>query len=122
MRACDDDPEGREHGIPTYPWRQVPRGYATKRQLAALGLRPGSRQPVMQALCRGGRRVAFFYAISDALPKRVPTLAQEEALDRAMAARQTCPHCRVRYPYCLPLRTVGSCAPCADSGGLAQAA
>ncbi|MDT0347535.1 hypothetical protein [Streptomyces litchfieldiae] len=42
----------------------------------------------------------------------MPTLAQEWALDRAMAARQTCPLCHVRYPHCLPLKTLGSCWNC----------
>ncbi|MFC9067912.1 MULTISPECIES: RRQRL motif-containing zinc-binding protein [Streptomyces] len=120
MRACDDDPTGARHGIPTYPWRQAPRGLATRRQLADLGLRPGGQPPAAQILCRRGQRVAYLYRIDLALPKRTPTLAQEEALDKAMAARQTCPHCHIRYPYCLPLRTLGSCAPCAD--GLEQAA
>jgi hypothetical protein len=36
-----------------------------------------------------------------ARPKRTPTLAQERALDHAMAARQTCPRCRRRYYFCL---------------------
>ncbi|MGW5930586.1 RRQRL motif-containing zinc-binding protein [Streptomyces anulatus] len=47
-------------------------------------------------------------------PKRIPTLAQELALDRAMAARSTCSRCSRRYYYCLPLHTVGSCDPCAQ--------
>ncbi|MEU2744630.1 hypothetical protein ABZ656_57945, partial [Streptomyces sp. NPDC007095] len=46
--------------------------------------------------------------------KRVPTIAQEWALDRAMAARQTCPKCKRRYYFCLPLRTKGSCDPCSE--------
>ncbi|WP_190010160.1 hypothetical protein [Streptomyces anulatus] len=29
-------------------------------------------------------------------------------------ARSTCPKCARRYVYCLPLRTVGSCDPCAQ--------
>jgi hypothetical protein len=42
------------------------------------------------------------------------TPGRAAALDRAMAARQTCPVCRQRYSHCLPLKTLGSCAPCAD--------
>lgn len=101
-------------GLPTWPWRHAPKGLATKRQLAARGLRPG-RQPIAgQILCRRGRRVAYLYKLALALPKRKPTLAQLAALDKAMAARQTCPACGVRYPYCLPLRTLGSCWSCSD--------
>ncbi|MFB7577219.1 hypothetical protein [Streptomyces sp. NPDC056165] len=32
----------------------------------------------------------------------------------AIAARSTCPLCRRRYHYCLPLRTLGSCLECFD--------
>ncbi|PAM99601.1 hypothetical protein CJI59_22140 [Streptomyces sp. Alain-F2R5] len=42
------------------------------------------------------------------------TLAREAALDAAMAARTTCPVCRRRYHYVLPLRTLGSCLECWD--------
>lgn len=31
-----------------------------------------------------------------------------------MAARSTCSWCSRRYYYCLPLRAVGSCDPCAQ--------
>ncbi|MFD8440585.1 RRQRL motif-containing zinc-binding protein [Streptomyces microflavus] len=62
--------------------------------------------------CRHPTR-GFLLRVDLARPKRVPTLAQELALDRAMAARSTCSRCSRRYDYCLPLRTVGSCDPCA---------
>lgn len=123
--ACDDDPTGKQHGIPTYPWGHAPRTLATRRQLAALGLRPGG-QPVAAQMIRLRKRrptdplVAYLYEIKLARPKRQPTLAQEEALDKAMAARQTCPQCHVRYPWCLPLRTLGSCWSCSpDAAELA---
>ncbi|MFI0915296.1 RRQRL motif-containing zinc-binding protein [Streptomyces abikoensis] len=115
MRARDFDPTGQHHGgMPTYPWRQAPPGLATKRQLAARGLRPGGQPVVAQILCRRGKRVGYLYLIDLALPKRTPSLAQEEALDKAMSARQTCPECGTRYPHCLPLKTLGTCLPCHD--------
>ncbi|MEU9072409.1 RRQRL motif-containing zinc-binding protein [Streptomyces sp. NPDC048306] len=93
----------------------VPKtGLATRRQLRALGLRPGGQNAMPGLSWRNGRRKAYFYRIELALPKRTPTLAQERALDRAMAARQTCPTCRRRYHYCLPLKTLGSCLECYD--------
>ncbi|WP_455753263.1 RRQRL motif-containing zinc-binding protein [Streptomyces coeruleorubidus] len=52
---------------------------------------------------------AWLYSVHLARPKRTPTLAQERALDHAMAARQTCSRCRRRYYFCLPLRTLGCC-------------
>lgn len=102
-------PDGR---LPVYPWRQAPAGYATRRQLRAQGLRPGGQPVAAEITCRRGRRTAHLYLVDLALPVRIPTLAQEAALDRAMAARQTCPVCHVRYYYCLPLRTLGSCWAC----------
>jgi hypothetical protein len=53
--------------------------------------------------------MAWLYSIELAVPKRIPTLAQEAALDKAMARRQTCPKCRRRYFRCLPLKTLGMC-------------
>ncbi|MFC4506135.1 MULTISPECIES: RRQRL motif-containing zinc-binding protein [Streptomyces] len=89
-----------------------PGGLATRRQLRTLGLSPGGHDPVARLICRGGNRWAWLYRVDLAVPKRTPTLAQEEALDRAMAARQTCPECRNRYYGCLPLRSQGRCDPC----------
>ncbi|MFF0087825.1 RRQRL motif-containing zinc-binding protein [Streptomyces canus] len=76
-------------------------GFATRRQLRALGLSPGGQEPIAALTWRRGLRKAWFFRIELAVPKRVPTLAQEAALDRAMAARQTCPTCRIRYYACL---------------------
>ncbi|MES5824868.1 RRQRL motif-containing zinc-binding protein [Streptomyces sp. RG80] len=118
--------------FPEYGFRQAPgaaavfaalrgtgpvpeRGLVTRRQLRALGLSPGGQKPLAGLTWRNGLRKAWFYRIELAVPKRVPTLAQERALDRAMAARQTCPKCRRRYYACLPLRTQGCCEPC-DKG------
>ncbi|MEV5786724.1 RRQRL motif-containing zinc-binding protein [Streptomyces sp. NPDC052287] len=93
--------------------RAVPKtGLATRRQLRALDLSPGGQEPVARLICRGGNRWAWLYRVDLAVPKRTPSLAQEMALDRAMAARQTCPKCRNRYYVCLPLRTQGHCDPC----------
>lgn len=90
-------------------------GLATRRQLRAMGLRPNGQEPAGQIAWRkGGRRMAWLYRIELAAPKRVPTLAQEAALDKAMARRQTCPKCLRRYHRCLPLKTLGSCLECYD--------
>jgi hypothetical protein len=77
---------------------------ATRRQLAARGLRPG-RQPIAgQILWRRGRRVAYLYRIADAAPKRPATPRQLAALAEAMRVRRTCPACRRDIGYCLPRR------------------
>ncbi|MER5995847.1 RRQRL motif-containing zinc-binding protein [Streptomyces viridosporus] len=75
-------------------------GLATRRQLRAMHLSPGGHEPVGRLVLRSGRW-AWLYRIDLAVPKRTPTLAQERALDRAMAARSTCPKCQRRYHYCL---------------------
>ncbi|MGW2583614.1 RRQRL motif-containing zinc-binding protein [Streptomyces virginiae] len=100
--------------LPVHRWRQAPKGLATRRQLREQRLRPGGQAPVVVIECRGGKRMAFLYEIAKAKPIRPMTFAKEVALDKAMAARQTCPKCARRYYHCLPLRTLGSCLECYD--------
>ncbi|MFJ4858642.1 RRQRL motif-containing zinc-binding protein [Streptomyces sp. NPDC088730] len=81
--------------------RACPEGLVTRRQLRELGLSPGGHGPVAVLRCKGCSyrpdqacihpTRAWLYSVALARPKRTPTLAQEEALDRAMAARSTCP-------------------------------
>ncbi|MCX0247972.1 RRQRL motif-containing zinc-binding protein [Streptomyces drozdowiczii] len=96
--------------LPVYKRNQAPQGLATKRQLRAMGLRPGGQQVVAEVETRGPKN-GFLYEIAKAKPRRTPTLAQEQALDRAMAARQTCPECMRRYFYCLRT-SLGICLEC----------
>ncbi|MDQ0808747.1 hypothetical protein QFZ63_000461 [Streptomyces sp. B3I7] len=108
--------------LPEYDWGTAPDGLATRRQLRAQQLRPGGQEPVALLRChacatrphRTCTRAAYLYRLDHALPVRPMTLAKEAALDRAMAARTTCPLCQRRYHHCLPLRTLGSCLECHD--------
>ncbi|GAB3119998.1 hypothetical protein GCM10027160_35100 [Streptomyces calidiresistens] len=105
--------------LPTHEWGEAPEGLVTRRQLRDMGLSPGGHGPVGDVRCRACRyrplrectRKALLYDVEKAVPKRVPTLAQEEALDKAMAARQTCVRRRVRQDYCVRLDT-RMCAAC----------
>lgn len=109
--------------LPEYDRRSCPEGLVTRRQLRERGLCPGGHGPVAVLRCkycayRPGQSCnhptrGWLYRLDLARPKRVPTLAQEWALDRAMAARSTCPQCLRRYYFCLPLRTQGRCDACA---------
>ncbi|MFF9273340.1 RRQRL motif-containing zinc-binding protein [Streptomyces rochei] len=109
-------------GLPEYDWGTAPVDQlATRRQLRAAGLRPGGHDPVAILRCkacatrdRTCTRPAYLYRVDLAAPVRPMTLAREAALDAAMAARTTCPVCRRRYHYVLPLRTLGSCLECWD--------
>jgi hypothetical protein len=131
VRANDFDPTGERHGgMPTWPrnWGPPKTELATRRQLRAHGLRPGG-QPVCGQLVwrsrksRGEERFAWLYRVDLAKPVRPMTPARAAALDRAMAARQTCPKCLVRFDACLPLATLGSCWGCSDKAAeLAHAA
>ncbi|MGY4907112.1 RRQRL motif-containing zinc-binding protein [Streptomyces sp. 900116325] len=102
--------------VPTYRWRLAPDGYATRRQLRALGLRPGG-QGVAAQLERPRRRreplVAYLYRIDRAKPVRPMTPGRAAALAKAMRARRTCPNCRRDAGYCIP-RSLGMCVPCHD--------
>ncbi|GAB3127447.1 hypothetical protein GCM10027160_52120 [Streptomyces calidiresistens] len=114
--------------LPVYDWGTAPAHLMTRRQLRGAGLRPGGHDPVAILRCRACHarpartciRPAWLYDARLAVPKRTPTLRQEEALDRAMAARQTCQGCGIRQPHCLP-RHDRRCAGCA-AGDLAVAA
>ncbi|MET8865830.1 RRQRL motif-containing zinc-binding protein [Nonomuraea sp. NPDC004580] len=82
------DPTGSQYKLPTYPWKWAPKNLKTRRQLAALGLRPGGQAPVAQILWRRGGRVAYLYDVTRALPKRTPTRKQLAALDKAQRVRR----------------------------------
>ncbi|MDL5202348.1 RRQRL motif-containing zinc-binding protein [Streptomyces sp. ALI-76-A] len=103
--------------LPVYRWRLAPDGLATRRQLRAMGLRPGG-QDVAAELQRPRRRrgplVAYLYRIEHAKPVRPMTPARRAALARANRARRTCPACRRDAGYVIPT-SLGACVPCADS-------
>ncbi|WP_329338527.1 hypothetical protein OG252_23865 [Streptomyces sp. NBC_01352] len=109
------DPAGARYGIPTFPWRCVPDGYATLRQLRARGLRPGGQSVAAQALrprFRRGPLVAYFYRLDCAKPVRPMTPAKWRALECANRARRTCPQCRTDAGYVIPT-SLGVCVTCA---------
>ncbi|MEU1822631.1 RRQRL motif-containing zinc-binding protein [Streptomyces abikoensis] len=111
------DPAGARYRIPTYPWKLAPEGLATRRQLRNRGLRPGGQPIAAQILWRSrrsshGPRKAYLYRIDKARPVRPMTPAKHAALERAMAARRTCPACRTDAGYCIPA-SLGMCVPCA---------
>lgn len=114
-RAAFEDPTGTRYGIPTYPWRCAPAGYATLRQLRTLNMRPGGQPVAAQIMWQGtgGTRVAYLYRIELAKPKRTATAAQREAIEAALTARRTCPTCGLVRDYYIP-RSLGECLPCVE--------
>ncbi|MFG2343986.1 RRQRL motif-containing zinc-binding protein [Streptomyces phaeochromogenes] len=109
------DPTGARHGIPTFPWRCAPDGYATFRQLRARGLRPGGQQVAGQVLrprYRRGPLVAYLYRLDQAKKVRPMTPGKWVALAKANTARRTCPECGRDAGYVIPT-SLGMCVPCA---------
>ncbi|MEU2799450.1 RRQRL motif-containing zinc-binding protein [Streptomyces sp. NPDC007117] len=111
------DPTGTTYGVPTFPWKYAPDGYATRRQLRARGLRPGGQPVAAQVMRRASRRkggvtVAYLYRLDLAKPVRPMTPGRAAALAAAMTARRTCPQCRVDVGYCIPT-SLGMCPGCA---------
>lgn len=111
---------GTVDGLPALGWGSAnPRVLATRRQLRAQGLRPGG-DPVAvlefghQRPNRRRLEHANLYLIAQALPKRIPTPAQEAAIGKALAARRTCRKCgQVQGHY---LSTVSRlCVPCEEA-------
>ncbi len=107
------DPTGDHFPLPTYPYRCAPTGLSTLRQLRARGLRPGGQLPTAQILWRRGKRVAYLYDDTLALPKRTATPAQLTAIGKALRARRTCSTCGTEKPYYIP-RRFGECLDCAE--------
>jgi hypothetical protein len=109
------DPNGARYGIPTFPWRMAPDGYATRRQLRARGLRPGGQPVAAQVMVTNRKartpRVAYLYRLDLAVPVRPMPSRKWGALALAMHARRTCPRCRVTYRFCLSTRH-GICGLC----------
>ncbi|MGW5767541.1 RRQRL motif-containing zinc-binding protein [Streptomyces longwoodensis] len=101
--------------LPVYPWRLAPDGLATRRQLRAMGLRPGGQDVAAQverSRRRRGPLVAYLYAVEQAKPVRPMTPAKWAALAKANAARRICPDCRRDAGYIIPA-ALGTCVPCA---------
>ncbi|MFF3863663.1 RRQRL motif-containing zinc-binding protein [Streptomyces sp. NPDC002209] len=105
-------PSEPETTIPVFKRLCAPSGYATKRQLRAMRLRPGGREPVAEVETRGPKN-GLLYEIAKARPVRPMTLAKAYALDKAMAARQTRGTGRRRYFFVLPT-SLKSCLECHD--------
>ena len=104
--------------IPTYPPRLAPDGLATRRQLRAMGLRPGGQDPVAQIVWPRSGRWAGLYRIDLALPVRPMTPGRWHAIAAMLIARSTCPEFRVPQDYCIS-RRYGACGECIDRLGLA---
>ncbi|MFE0130842.1 RRQRL motif-containing zinc-binding protein [Streptomyces sp. NPDC059037] len=101
--------------LPSYLWRCAPDGLATRRQLRALGLRPGGQDvqgEIFRPRYRRGPLIAYLYRIDLAKPVRPMTPGKQSALAKAMRARRTCPVCRQDAGYCIPA-SLGMCVPCA---------
>ncbi|MFG6301564.1 RRQRL motif-containing zinc-binding protein [Streptomyces rochei] len=101
--------------VPVYRWRLAPDGLATRRQLRALGLRPGGQDVAAQVERPRRRReplVAYLYRVERAKSVRPMTPAKWAALAKANAARRVCPECRRDAGYVIP-PTLGMCTPCA---------
>jgi hypothetical protein len=101
MSVITFDPAGDIHGMPTYPWLRAPAGLATRRQLAAEGLRPGGHPPVAQLMrCRGRRvLVAYLFDRKRAARKRPMTPAKWAAVRAAVAAKMRCSRCPAVLDY-----------------------
>jgi hypothetical protein len=113
------DPAGEIHGLPTYPWQAAPAGMATRRQLAAQGLRPNGQDPAAQVLRPRRRRpplVAYLYRVDLAAEKRPFTPAKHAAVLTAARSRQVChgPCGRRDLGYIPPEFTGRRCWDCVD--------
>ncbi|SNR87459.1 hypothetical protein SAMN06265360_12636 [Haloechinothrix alba] len=107
---------GTFEGLPLLSWGLAPHDrLATRRQLRAMGLRPGGQDPVALLMFRHRaaytRVVAELFLISQARPVRAMTPARWRAVHTALAARRTCGQCGTDTETYLP-RQRPVCEPC----------
>ncbi|HEX8347758.1 MAG TPA: RRQRL motif-containing zinc-binding protein [Actinoplanes sp.] len=115
-----NDPTGERSpdGLPTFVWGCAPRDqYATRRQLAAMGLRKGGQDvaALMHGWCHGVRTVMHLYRIDLAKPRRPWTAAKQAAVQKAANARKKCDACERRWPELQYVPHNGVCNPCTDA-------
>lgn len=113
---------GTRDGVILLSWNIGPRDkLATRRQLRAMGLRPGGQEiaAYLYFRCRKACKMVFaeLYLIEQAKPVRPMTPAKQAALDKAMAARRTCVQCGEDAGVELP-RHERVCDPCRYALGL----
>lgn len=92
-------PGQRRGDVWVFAFRRAPTGLATRRQLRAMGKRPGGQDIVGVIEWRSGRRWAGLYRIDLARPVRPLTPARRAALDAALTARRTCRTCGLDAGY-----------------------
>lgn len=107
------DPDAEAHDLPTYPWQCAPANLATRRQLALVGLRPGTSLPDAYLAYRAGgcERIAHLWDIDRAVRKRPHDQASKRRVEAMLRARRTCPTCRIERAYYIPRRW-GWCLHC----------
>lgn len=112
-----NDPTGERHnGMPTFAWGTVDRKkYATRRQLAAMGLRIGGQDVAaeMHGWCKGHRQIAYLYLIALAKPQFTKTPAKQAAVWTAARSRYKCDGpCNRRWPNMQVIPRGGLCDQC----------
>ncbi len=113
-----NDPTGEQHnGMPTFTWGCAPRDvYATRRQLAKMGLRKGGQDiaAVIVANIKRRRRQIHLYRIDLAKPQFTKTPAKLAAVQTAAKSRYRCDGpCGRRWPELEYIPRFGICFDCA---------
>lgn len=115
-----EDPTGELYGIPTYHWKNAPEGLATRRQLAAKGLRKGGQDIAAQVLRARKWRpteplAAYLYRIDQAKPQFTKTPAKLAAVWTAAHSRKKCDGpCARKWPELEYVPRFGLCNECRD--------
>jgi hypothetical protein len=102
-------------GLLVFGFRQAPSGLATRRQLRAMGKRPGGQDIAAVIEWRRGRRWAGLYRIDLAAPVGPFTPAKRAALAKANTARRTCRACGHDVGFYLPRAANRTCWQCTNA-------
>lgn len=127
-RVIVNDPDGTIYGFPTYRWGEAdPTVFATRRQLAALGLRKNRQDPAAQMLRPRARRPdeplrAWLYRIDQAAPRRPFTPGKLAAVWTAAHSRKRCDLCERSWPELTYVPRAGVCEDCRTGAAPMEAA
>jgi|SRR5690349_8464650 len=114
-----NDPTGEHHdGMPTFSWGMAPAAvYATRRQLAEMGLRKAVREHAAEVhgYCKGKWTIMYLYRIDRAKPQFAKTPAKLAAVQTAAKSRYKCDGpCKRRWPELEYIPRFGLCHDCRD--------
>lgn len=101
---------GFRDGLPVFGWGEAPSTLLTRSQLRDAGLRRNGQDPLALLVFRHVQpyrreTTAELFSVELAAPRRTPSPAQWQAIERALEARRVCVDCSCICSYYVPTST-----------------